>query len=129
MDTYSWRTGDQGPKPGLAVPDSTCIAARKLGGCHHNIAMDGALNPALLDPRLPRVGQSRLPAPAGNNRHSSGWGHHSASRARIIGGLFRIVTLIQSRDGPDRYGALSRFEAMPSRPISQACWKIKRRRV
>jgi hypothetical protein len=36
-------------------------------GSHHNIAMDSALNPALLDPRLPRVGQSRLPAPAGNS--------------------------------------------------------------
>jgi hypothetical protein len=81
------------------VPDSTRIAARKLGSSHHNIAMDGALAPALLDPRFPRVGQSRLPAPAGNKRHSSGWDHHSASRARIITGLFRFFTLIQSRDG------------------------------
>jgi hypothetical protein len=30
-----------------------------------NIATDGALSRALLDPRLPRVGQSRLPAPPG----------------------------------------------------------------
>jgi hypothetical protein len=28
--------------------------------------------------------------------------HHSASRARIIAGLSGFLTLIQSRDGPDR---------------------------
>jgi hypothetical protein len=37
--------------------------------------------------------------------------------ARIIGGLSGLLTLIQFRDGPERYGALSRLETMPSRPI------------
>jgi hypothetical protein len=50
--------------------------------------------------------------------------HHSASRALIIAGLSEFLTLIQLRDGPDRYGTLSRFDTMPSRPILQACWKI-----
>jgi hypothetical protein len=42
--------------------------------------------------------------PSREYRHSSGWGflHHSASRARIIAGLFGFFTLIQFRDGPDR---------------------------
>jgi hypothetical protein len=35
--------------------------------------------------------------------------HPSASRARTIAGLSGFFTLIQSRCGPDRYGALSRF--------------------
>jgi hypothetical protein len=30
------------------------------------------------------------------------------------------LTLIQSREGPDRYGAESRFETIPSRPITLA---------
>jgi hypothetical protein len=108
----------------LSPSCSLDVTARKSGSSHHNIAMDGALNHALLDPRLSRVGQSRLPAPAWNNRHSSGWGYHSASRARIIAGLSGFLTLIQSRVGPDLHGAPSRFETMPSRPILQACWKI-----
>jgi N-acylneuraminate cytidylyltransferase len=36
--------------------------------------------------------------------------HHPASRARIIAGLSGFLTLIQSRDGPDRQGAESRFD-------------------
>jgi hypothetical protein len=51
---------------------------------------------------FPGVGQSRLPAPARNNRHSSGWFHHSTSRARIIAELPGFFTLSQSRDRPDR---------------------------
>jgi hypothetical protein len=39
------------------------------------------------------------------------------SRARIIAGLSGFLTLIQSRDGPDRYGALSRLDTILSRPI------------
>jgi hypothetical protein len=39
--------------------------------------------------------------------------HHSASRAWIIAGLSGFFTLIQSRDGPDRYGAESFFDTMP----------------
>jgi hypothetical protein len=39
--------------------------------------------------------------------------HHSASRARIIAGLSGFFTLIQSRDGRDRYGAESPFDTMP----------------
>jgi hypothetical protein len=50
--------------------------------------------------------------------------HHSASRARIIAGLSGFFTLSQSRDGPDRYGADSRFDTMPSSPILQACRKM-----
>jgi hypothetical protein len=50
--------------------------------------------------------------------------HHSASRDRIIAGLPGFLTMSQSREGPDRYGALSRFDTMPSRPILQSCWKI-----
>jgi hypothetical protein len=44
------------------------------------------------------------------------------SRARIIAGLSGFLTLIQSRDGPERYGAVIRFDTMPSRPMRQACW-------
>jgi len=51
-------------------------------------------------------------------------GHHfpqRPSRKRTIAGLFGFLTLIQSRDGPDRYGAVSRFDTMPSKPSLQAC--------
>jgi hypothetical protein len=44
--------------------------------------------------------------------------HRSASRARIIAGLSGFLILSQSRDGPDRSGALSRFDTRPSRPSS-----------
>lgn len=40
--------------------------------------------------------------------------YHSASPARIIAGLSGFFTLIQSFDGPDRYGALSRFDTLVS---------------
>jgi hypothetical protein len=50
---------------------------------------------------------------------------HSTSRARIIAGLSGFFALIQSREGPDRYEALSRFDTMPSRPSLQACRKIR----
>jgi hypothetical protein len=46
--------------------------------------------------------------------------HHSAFRARIIAGLSGFFTLSQSRDGPERYGALSRFDTMPSRTTGGA---------
>jgi hypothetical protein len=48
--------------------------------------------------------------------------HHSPARALRIAGLSGFFTLIQSRDGPDRQGALSRFDTMPSSPNLQACW-------
>jgi hypothetical protein len=31
------------------------------------------------------------------------------------------LTFTQSRDSPERYAALGRFDTMPSRPIAQAC--------
>jgi hypothetical protein len=51
--------------------------------------------------------------------------HHRPSRARIIAGLSGFLTLIQSRDGPERYGAFSRFDTMPSKPNLQACRNTK----
>jgi hypothetical protein len=41
--------------------------------------------------------------------------YHSTSRARIVAGLSGFLTLIQSAERPDLYGAPSRFETMPSR--------------
>jgi hypothetical protein len=41
---------------------------------------------------------------------------------RCIAGLSGFLTFSQSRDGPDRYGALKRFDTMPSNPNLQACW-------
>jgi hypothetical protein len=38
-----------------------------------------------------------------------------------IAGLSGFLTLIQSLDGPDLYGAVSRFDTIPSKPIVQAC--------
>jgi hypothetical protein len=50
------------------------------------------------------------------------WPHYQrSSRCRTIAGLSGFFTLIQSFDGPDLYGALSRFDTMPSRPILRAC--------
>jgi hypothetical protein len=43
--------------------------------------------------------------------------YHSASRAWIIAGLAGFLILSQSRDGPDLYGAVSRFDTIPSRPM------------
>jgi hypothetical protein len=61
-----------------------------------NIAADGALSRALLDPRLPRVGQSRLPAPPGIA--PAGVSSPLGLSRRIIAGL-RFLTLTQSRKG------------------------------
>jgi hypothetical protein len=47
--------------------------------------------------------------------------HHRLSRTGRIAGLSGFLTLIQSRDAPDRWGALSRFDTMPSNPSLQAC--------
>jgi transcriptional regulator with XRE-family HTH domain len=41
------------------------------------------------------------------------------SRARRIAGLSGFFVLSQSRDGPDRYGALSRFDTMPHRSFGR----------
>jgi hypothetical protein len=49
--------------------------------------------------------------------------YHFASRARIIAGLCGLLTLSQSRDGPDRQGAESHFDTRPSRPILRAGYK------
>jgi hypothetical protein len=46
------------------------------------------------------------------------------SLRRAIAGLSGLLTLIQSRDGPEREGAESRLETMPSRPMRQACRKM-----
>jgi hypothetical protein len=43
------------------------------------------------------------------------------SRARRIAGLSGFLTLNQSWDGPDQYGAVNRFDTMSSSPILQAC--------
>jgi hypothetical protein len=70
-----------------------------LGSSHHNIAMDGALNRALLDPRLLRVGQSRLPAPAGNTGTAAGASPRGLScpgswkLASPATGRFRLIAL------------------------------------
>jgi hypothetical protein len=63
--------------------------------------------------------------PKGFRHHADHNRYHSASRARIIAGLFGFLILTQSRDVPDRYGALNRFETMPSRPKRHACTKSK----
>jgi hypothetical protein len=41
------------------------------------------------------------------------WTHHIPARARRIAGLSGFFVLSQSRDGPDRQGAVSRFDTMP----------------
>jgi hypothetical protein len=47
--------------------------------------------------------------------------HHVPERTRRIAGLSGFFTLIQSREGPDLYGGLSRFDTIPSSPSLQAC--------
>ena len=47
--------------------------------------------------------------------------HQFPSRCRTMAGLSGFLILSQSRDGPERYGAVSRFDTMPFRPILQAC--------
>jgi hypothetical protein len=55
---------------------------------------------------------------------------HVAERHRLDRPIKRAITIPPHaptvagpvpRDGPERYGALRRFETMPSRPILQAC--------
>src|SRR5262249_4650019 len=42
------------------------------------------------------------------------------STARVAAGALGFLTLIQAFDGPERYGASSFFETIPSRPRLQA---------
>jgi hypothetical protein len=46
------------------------------------------------------------------------------SNARVAAGAFGFLTLIQVFDGPERYGASSLFETMPSRPSLQTALNI-----
>jgi hypothetical protein len=46
------------------------------------------------------------------------------SRARVAAGAFGFLTLIQVFDGPDRYGASSFFETIPSSPRWQTAANI-----
>jgi hypothetical protein len=41
------------------------------------------------------------------------------SVARVAAGAFGLLTFTQVRDRPERYGALSFFETIPSRPSWQ----------
>jgi hypothetical protein len=47
-----------------------------------------------------------------------------ASIARLAAGAFGFLTLIQVLDGPERYGAFSFFDTMPSRPSWQTASSI-----
>jgi hypothetical protein len=46
-------------------------------------------------------------------------GQKVPSIARVAAGAFGFLTLIQVFDGPERYGAFSFFETIPSRPCLQ----------
>jgi hypothetical protein len=64
-------------------------------------------------------GPERWEAAAGHSLNLA-----KCSRSLRIAGLPGFFTLIQSRDGPDRYGAVIRFDTMPSRTIWRECGNI-----
>jgi hypothetical protein len=74
----------------------------------------------LLKGRTPRR-RNRAPCP---HAHWGTIARIPPGRYLTIAGLSGFLTLIQSREGPDRYGAESRFDTIPSGPVMQACRNI-----